>query len=485
VSVGSKGWRKRSIEEIVEILDRKRIPVNAKEREKRKGHIPYYGATGQVGWIDDYIFDEELVLLGEDGAPFFDGSKPVAYIVKGKTWVNNHAHVLRMRNGHLSLFVMHQLNILDYHPYVSGTTRYKLPQGAMKNIELLMPSPEVQFQTVQAIESYLSRIDKAEENLRQVQAKLKQYRASVLKAAVEGKLVPTEAELAREEGREYEPASVLLERILKERKRRWIEDAAEKGRVKAEEKAKKAGEPWTPEDDAEALEAERIKAAKKYKEPIAPETDGLPGLPEGWCWATVDQIASVVRGASPRPAGDPRYFGGTIPWITVGDLTQEDTPFLYGVSKGVTEAGCRASRYILTDTLLLTNSGATLGVPKIIKISGCINDGSVALLYLDYPVKLYIYYFLLTQTEHLRKINQGAAQPNLNTNIVKSIYVPIPPLSEQEKILKKIELLFGSMQKSRKLINNSLKRLINLRQSILKSAFEGKLVEMNEGRTDE
>src|ERR1022692_2815118 len=90
-------WESAPLRDCVDVLDHLRVPVNADERSKRPGKIPYYGATGQVGWIDDYLFDEELLLLGEDGAPFFDKSKPIAYLMNGKTWVNNHAHVLRPR----------------------------------------------------------------------------------------------------------------------------------------------------------------------------------------------------------------------------------------------------------------------------------------------------------------------------------------------------------------------------------------------------
>src|SRR2546423_8943256 len=94
-----KGWTVKPLASSVDVLDSRRKPVNSRERSSRVGSIPYYGATGQVGWIDDYIFDEELVLLGEDGAPFLDKSKSIAYIVTGKSWVNNHAHVLRAREG--------------------------------------------------------------------------------------------------------------------------------------------------------------------------------------------------------------------------------------------------------------------------------------------------------------------------------------------------------------------------------------------------
>ena len=89
------GWVETNLETCVEILDSKRIPINSRERQQRLGNIPYYGATGQVGTIDDYLFDEELVLLGEDGAPFFDSFKNKAYLINDKSWVNNHAHVLK------------------------------------------------------------------------------------------------------------------------------------------------------------------------------------------------------------------------------------------------------------------------------------------------------------------------------------------------------------------------------------------------------
>ncbi|MCK5804265.1 MAG: restriction endonuclease subunit S, partial [Lentisphaeria bacterium] len=314
--------------------------------------------------------------------------------------------------------------------------------------------------------------------------------------AVEGRLVPTEAclcrarhgrqaELARKEGRSYEPASELLERILAERKIRWIEDTAEKARAKGnakvllEAKAGKAGKPWTPEDDAKALETARAKARLKYKEPEAPDTTDLPALPEGWCWTSVDQLSIVVRGASPRPAGDPRFFGGPVPWITVGDLTSEKTPYLRQVPDSLTEEGASASRLIPEDTLLLTNSGATLGVPRITLIAGCINDGSVALLHVTYPLKLYLYYYLTTLTKALRLINQGAAQPNLNTGIVRALNVPLPPTEEQERISHFVEEKLGSIGYQASSVERALRRCSSLRHSILKWAFEGKLVEQD------
>lgn len=126
----------------VDVLDSQRKPVNASERAPRLGKIAYYGATGQVGWIDDHLFDEELVLLGEDGAPFLDKTKSIAYIISGKSWVNNHAHVLRARRELTSnRYIKYFLDWFDFTGYVQGSTRDKLTQGAMNSIPVRLPPP--------------------------------------------------------------------------------------------------------------------------------------------------------------------------------------------------------------------------------------------------------------------------------------------------------------------------------------------------------
>lgn len=214
----------------------------------------------------------------------------------------------------------------------------------------------------------------------------------------------------------------------------------------------------------------------RYKQPLTPDVASLPKLPSNWCWATIDQLSIVVRGASPRPAGDSRFFGGKIPWITVGSLTADEQPHLETVRETVTEAGRDASRYIEPHTLLLTNSGATLGVPKITLIGGCINDGIVGLLHVDYPLKSYLYYFLKSQTKRLRDINQGAAQPNLNTDIIRAIKVPIPPLKEQEEIVARIEGLFSLSDRIEIDVKKTKEKTDSIDRVILARAFRGELV---------
>lgn len=195
-----------------------------------------------------------------------------------------------------------------------------------------------------------------------------------------------------------------------------------------------------------------------------------------WKSTSVGALSNVVRGASPRPAGDPRYFGGGCPWITVGELTKDERKFLDETRLFVTEAGKERSRYIAAGTLLLTNSGATLGVPKITTIGGCINDGSVALLGLAEPLKSYLYWLLRGQTESLRALNQGAAQPNLNTSIVKAIEVPLPPTDEQAEIVRRVETLFAFADLLEARLAQGQAAVDRLTPSLLAKAFRGELV---------
>lgn len=227
-----EGWVWTTLEHVVDICDNLRQPINAEERAKRVGSYPYYGATGQVGWIDGYLMDGEYVLLGEDGAPFLEVSKPKAYLVTGKCWVNNHAHVLRaLENISYNKYVLYFLNASNYRDFVSGTTRLKLTQSLMRQMPIVVPPLPEQQRIVEAIEQQFSCLDEGVALLRQAQKRLKRYHASVLKAAVGGKLT---AEW-RAAHPNLEPASELLQRILAERRVKWEEEQVVKGRRSEED----------------------------------------------------------------------------------------------------------------------------------------------------------------------------------------------------------------------------------------------------------
>ena len=192
---------------------------------------------------------------------------------------------------------------------------------------------------------------------------------------------------------------------------------------------------------------------------------------------TLGDLCEVVRGGSPRPAGSPVYYGGDIPFMKVGDLTKDNEKYLYEASATVNDLGKEQSRYIEADTLMLTNSGATLGVPKITKIAGCFNDGSQAFLNLSPTVEQeYLYYFFKSKTLWFREwIARGQGQPNLNTTMTRQMEVPIPPIPEQRRIVGYLDGLAGQVAALARLQSETAAALDALLPSILDKAFKGEL----------
>ncbi|MBS3913421.1 MAG: restriction endonuclease subunit S [Bacteroidetes bacterium] len=205
--------------------------------------------------------------------------------------------------------------------------------------------------------------------------------------------------------------------------------------------------------------------------------DGV--LPKGWELKKISEICDVVRGGSPRPAGDPKFYNGNIPFLKVADLTKDNKIYLHSFEYTIKEAGLQKTRKINPETLLLTNSGATLGVPKICMIDATMNDGVAAFLNLDKRSNLYCYYFWESKTGELRRINQGAAQPNLNTDIIKNYVIPYCSFEMQQKVVSQIESRLSVCDKILETIETSLQQSQALRLSIIKKGFEGKLVKQN------
>lgn len=165
-----QGWTKCRLEDVCYILDSRRRPINSKERSKRNvvapSLYPYYGATGQVGFIDDYLFDGSFILLGEDGAPFLEPTASKAYPVHGKIWVNNHAHILSPRIDFE--YFLYYLNAIEYRRYVTGTTRLKLTQESMRGIEIFLPPLKEQTRIVSHVKQALFLLDSIRDSIRDI-----------------------------------------------------------------------------------------------------------------------------------------------------------------------------------------------------------------------------------------------------------------------------------------------------------------------------
>jgi len=178
-----EGWEVRRLRFLAKNLDGKRIPLNSQERSEKQGVYPYWGANGILDYINEYIFDEEIVLIGEDGAPFFEPLKEKAFYVNQKVWVNNHAHVLSCQ-GISSMFFKDVLNSVDYGEYIKGATRDKLNQADLKNIDIPLPTFPEQQSIISFLDRETTRINAIIEKQNRLIELLKEKRSALITQAV-------------------------------------------------------------------------------------------------------------------------------------------------------------------------------------------------------------------------------------------------------------------------------------------------------------
>lgn len=152
------GWRATTLGEVIEISDSKRIPLSGREREARRGRYPYHGAASVMDYVDDFLFDGIYALMGEDGSVINDDGTPVLQYVWGKFWVNNHAHVLRGKNGISTEHILLHLKDCNIAPFVNGAVQPKLNQGNMNRIQFIIPPPEVSKAFSKTIEPHFAKI---------------------------------------------------------------------------------------------------------------------------------------------------------------------------------------------------------------------------------------------------------------------------------------------------------------------------------------
>lgn len=399
-----KHWYTLKLGEVCDVLDNLRKPINSIERQNRIAGksqaelYPYYGATGQVGWIDDFITDGEFILIGEDGAPFLDIYKDKAYKIKGKTWVNNHAHILKGKQDIIiDDFALYYLNSINYREFVNGTTRLKLTKGNLIEIPFVIPPLPEQHNIVSKIEELFSELDNGKQQLQTALQQLKVYRQSLLKAAFEGKLTNKNA---------------------------------------------KDGE-----------------------------------LPEGWKLEELKNVCEIKRGKSKhRPRNEPSLYGGKYPFIQTGDIREVKGGYIKRYTQTYSELGLQQSKLWPKGTLCITIA-ANIGETAILDFDACFPDSVVGLLCNEkLLLNKYTNYFFISHKSALEKLAPATAQKNINVDILEKVRIPLPHIEEQQLIVDELESKLTVCDKIEETITQNLQQAETLRQSILKKAFEGKLV---------
>ncbi len=433
-----KGWIKNTLREVT-TSQKGKLPKEFSEIPK-DGFIPYIDIEAfETGNIKRFaainattIATPNDVLVVWDGARFGLSGKCGGGVV-GSTIVKLSSDIVE--RDYLLNFIRLHYHTINSRPRGTGTPHVE-PE-VFWPLEIGIPPLNEQRRIVEKIETLFAQLDAGEAALKQVQQQLARYRQSVLKAAVTGALT---ADWRAENAHRLEHGRDLLARILKTRRENW------QGRG-------------------------------KYKEPAVPDTSGLPELPQGWVWVSLEQLFDIYGGATPSRR-DAKNWGGDLPWVSSGEVAFcriETTKEL------ITQAGyksCSAKLHpVGTILLAMIGEGKTRGQAAILGIPACNNQNAAAIRVSESEIpSKFVYFYLMGRYEQSRKEGQGGNQPALNGAKVKAFLMPLACVDEMEEVVRKIEIAFDAAALTEIAIKTELTRAAALRQSILKDAFSGKLV---------
>jgi type I restriction enzyme S subunit len=444
------------------------------------GEIPWITPADLSGYRDKFIarggrnitkkgLDNSGARLLPAGTVLFSSRAPIGYVAIASNPVST--------NQGFKSFVLQPSVRPDYMYYYlqrakelavelsSGTTFREISGAKAALIPVpIAPYPE-QARIVEEIEKQFTRLDAAVAALKRVQANLKRYRAAVLRAACEGRLVPTEAELARCEGRSYEPASELLKRILTMPQARW--ESKQLHRLKASGKS----------DSDDSWKNKYIPAPPLS---VAP----LPRLPEGWLWATTGQVGDVQLGRQRSP----KHHSGTHmrPYLRVANVFEDriDTSDILSMNFTPSEF----TTFELKSGDVLLNEGQSLELVGRAALyrgevpGACFQNTLIRFrpyAGVDAAFALLVFRSYLHNQRFQKIARWTTNMAHLGAGRLSAVEFPVPPLNEQLRIVAEADRRLSILNAIDKVLKASFKRADSLRQSILKEAFEGKLAVQN------
>ena len=434
-----EGWAWARLESALVNRDSERIPVSVADRERLAKIYDYYGASGVIDKVDGYLFDKPLLLIGEDGANLLMRSKPVAFLARGKYWVNNHAHVLDGINEQYLKYVALFINSISLAPYVTGTAQPKMNQAKMGSIIISIP-PEVEQGKILAKADELMRLIEKYGELENAREELDaalpgRLRKSVLQMAVQGKLVPQDPA--------DEPASELLERI-REQRRKLVADG--------NAKFPKGGESVIYVGSDGRRYEKRVDARGRKSEPVCIEDEIPFEIPDSWDWARLESVLQLNSGLGYKKDNLAVKSDRMVRVLRGGNIGEGDEPL-------VKDSDVMISTEFVDDNLLLRNgqiitpavtSLENVGKAAIVRNAdgNTVCGGFVFFLtpVLSTPCHSEYLHRYLTSPSHIAFCKStvkksGQAFYNLSKASLNSALVAIPPLAEQRRIVERIEQL--------------------------------------------
>ena len=377
--------------------DSERKPVSSVQRKKVKKIYDYYGASGVIDQTDSFLFDEELLLIGEDGANLLARTKPIAFLADGKYWVNNHAHCIDSIDKRLLKFICIYINAINLFQYITGSAQPKLNQDNMNKILIPIPPKAEQEKILESIKIILSNINDIDLLKGKLQSNIANAKSKILDLAIRGKLVP--------QNPNDEPASVLLERIRAEK-----EELIKQGKIKRD---KKESVIFKGDDNS------------YYQD-----------LPETWELVNFKDCATLISG---RDLNKNEYNAESI-----------GIPYITGASNFINE-NILINRWTTVpkivsevNDILITCKG-TVGELAINKYGNIHIARQIMAIRIYKNINLeYIKFFLESIVMEIKKTANGLI-PGISRDDILSLNITLPPLAEQKRIVDEIEKIFATL----------------------------------------
>ncbi|MGL1287826.1 restriction endonuclease subunit S [Vibrio parahaemolyticus] len=469
------GWVAADFGDITFNLDAQRIPLSVSERKGRQGIYDYYGASGVIDSIDAYLFDKPLLLIGEDGANLVNRSTPIAFMARGKYWVNNHAHVIDGISEDFLIYLSLYINSISLIPYITGMAQPKMNQAKMNSILVLLPPEKEQHRIVAKVDELMTLCDQLEQQteasieahqvllttlldtltnsadadelmknwarisehfdtLFTTEESIDQLKQTILQLAVMGKLVPQDPN--------DEPASELLKRI-----------AEEKAQLVKEKKIKK----------------------QKVLPPIAEDEKPFE-LPNGWEWCRFGNVFVDLKYGTSKKS-DYKMNGSPvlrIPNVVGGRVDLSDLKYSVMTDKELVDYQLQQG------DLLLIRSNGSLGI-----VGRCtvVDNDLVNTVYAGYLVRARIlpdtvnshYVKSVLDSHDVRRQIEGPIRTtsgvkNVNSTELSSLLIPVAPACEQLRINEKIIELHAMCDQLKQHLYGNQQTSLQLTDAIVEQA---------------
>ena len=411
-----EGWAWTRLSTLTINRDSERKPISAAQRTNVAKIYDYYGASGKIDKIDKYIFNEKLLLIGEDGANLVTRSKPIAFFAEGQYWVNNHAHCIDSPDKCILEFLCFYINAISLEKYITGSAQPKMTQDNMNSILIALPPYKEQQQISQRLDVIWSSIDKIEFEKENVLELVDNVKSKILDLAIHGKLVPQDPN--------DEPASVLFERIREEK-----EELIKQGKIKRD---KKESVIFKGDDNS------------YYQD-----------LPENWIKIRLSSISEIItKGTTPR-GGRIAYSQSGIGFLRAENIAGYDKLNLSNLNYIDEESHNNyLKRSILKENDILITIAGTLGRTGIVPQQALplnTNQAVAIIRLVDkniINVKYLVYAINSPQIkDDLLDKSVDVAIPNLSLENIADCNIPFPPFAEQKRIVTAIEEAFSKLDK--------------------------------------